>query len=60
MSDSCGQSNALVLGADLVDKVATTKPLAISAAPTASVILREAFDVTDDITRLVSEGYVNL
>ena len=60
MSDSCGQSNALVLGADLVDKVATTKPLAISATPTASIILHEGFDVTGDITRLVSEGYVNL
>ena len=58
VSDSCGQSNALVIGTDLVDRVATTKPLAISAAPTASVLLHEGFDVSSDITRLVSEGYV--
>lgn len=58
MSDSCGQSNSLVFGADLMDRVATTRPLAISATPTASVLLHEGFDVASDITRLVSEGYI--
>lgn len=59
MSHSCSQSNALVFEAGLVEKRASTRPLAISAALTAPVVLHEGFDVTTDVTRLVSEGYGN-
>ena len=59
MSRSCGESNALVFDANLVERAATTRPLAIQASATAPVVLHEGFDVTSDRTRLFSEGYMN-
>ena len=60
MSRSCGEPNALVFDANLVERVAITRPLAIQASATAPVVLNEGFDVAGDRTRLFSEGYMNL
>jgi len=60
VSHSCGQPNALVFGANLQERAAITKPLAMSTTPTSPVVLHEGFDVSSDATRLVSEGYVNI
>ena len=57
MSASCGSLNSLVFGARLIDRVAVTRPLAISTTPTTPVVLHEGFDSTTDATRLVTEGY---
>ena len=60
VSRSCGESSALEFSANLVEKVAITRPHAMQAAPTIPVVLREGFNVTSDSTRLVSEGYESI
>ena len=50
-----GRSNALVFGANLAEKIATTKPLVIPSTPTTPVLLYEGFN-NNNSTRLMKEG----
>ena len=55
VSHSCGGSNALVFGTDLVERIATTKPLVIPSTATTPVLLYEGFN-DNNSTRLTEEG----
>ena len=58
VADACSQSNALVFGTNLTERVAVTRPLAISFASATQELLQENFDSVNDVARLVNEGYV--
>ena len=55
VSQTCGGSNALVFGANLTEKIATTRPLVIPSTPTTPVLLYEGFN-DNNSTRLMEEG----
>lgn len=57
IANACSQSNALVFGTNLTERVAVTRPLAISFTSATQELLQENFDTVNDVARLVNEGY---
>ena len=55
VSQSCGGSYALMFGANMAERIATTQPLVIPSTPTTPMLLYEGFN-DNNSTRLMEEG----